>query len=36
MRKVGPKGQVEVPSDIRKMLGIRPGEEVVVDVKDVP
>lgn len=29
--KVGPKGQVVVPKRIRERLGIRPGDEVLVE-----
>ena len=29
--KVGPKGQVVVPKEIRERLGIRPGDEVSVE-----
>lgn len=34
VRRVGPKGQVVIPSNIREMLEIKPGEEVVVEVRD--
>lgn len=33
-RTVGEKGQVVVPKDIREHLGIRPGSEVVFEVKE--
>jgi antitoxin PrlF len=32
--KVGPKGQVVLPKEIRTRLGIEPGDEVTVDEVD--
>lgn len=32
--KVGPKGQVVIPKDVRLRVGIRPGDEVTVDEDD--
>jgi AbrB family looped-hinge helix DNA binding protein len=32
--KVGPKGQVVLPKEIRTRLGIEPGDEVLVDEVD--
>jgi len=31
--KIGPKGQVVIPKEIREMMGIRPGSEVVFEVR---
>lgn len=33
-RKVGAKGQVVVPEEIRRALGIRPGTEVEFDLRE--
>ncbi len=33
-RSVGPKGQVVIPMDVRKKMGIKPGSDVVFEVED--
>ena len=33
-RKVGPKGQIVIPKVIREYLGIEPGAEVILEVKE--
>lgn len=33
-RKVGRKGQIVIPKVIRESVGIKPGEEVVMEVRD--
>lgn len=32
--KVGPKGQAVIPKEVREILRIRPGDEVVFEVKE--
>jgi AbrB family looped-hinge helix DNA binding protein len=32
--KVGPKGQAVIPKEIRDMLGINPGSEVIFEVRE--
>lgn len=31
-RKIGERGQVVIPKDIRKILGVRSGEEIVFEI----
>jgi AbrB family looped-hinge helix DNA binding protein len=31
-RKLGPKGQIVLPKDIREMLGVKPGNEIILEV----
>ena len=33
-RKVGPKCQVVIPKDVRELLNIKPGSEVLIEIRD--
>ena len=33
-KKIGPKGQVLIPGKIREILGLQPGVEVTIEVRD--
>jgi len=33
-RKIGPKGQVVIPKDIRQHMGVEPGSEVIFEVRE--
>ncbi len=32
-KTIGPKGQVVIPESVRRILGLKPGAEVLFDVK---
>ena len=31
-RKLGPKGQIVIPKDIRDLLKIKPGSEIIIEI----
>lgn len=33
-RKIGPKGKVEIPQELRELLNIRLGSEVLIEVRN--
>ena len=32
-RKLGPKGQLLLPKDVREFLGVKPGEEIFIEIE---
>ena len=33
-RKIGPKGQIVIPKIIREYLGVKPGDTVILEVRE--
>jgi len=34
LRKIGPKGQIVIPKIIREYLGVKPGDTVILEVRE--